>query len=410
MLANAALAALTVLAVRGTPFLLYLIVSQRHGLRTRAVALVVASALFCCSTRAFGESAEALLVACLSTVLLFSSAAGFVFLCVRMVPRMRPVVAFGLFVLVFVAIPASLAVRGLIPILGVTIGWEMLLSAHSYRAEHTRSRALPRVRDCFFFLLVNPVVVYGLGEYRGRTSTSTVLVAVSRIALGASLVAGRGLALSFLSRLVPFVPLTIVARDLSTVSARLIWTVLVLGLGLYAAHSGLAHIQIGMMRLIGYDVPERYQMPILARNPQTFWARWNTWVALWARRYLYFPLARSLTRVDGWSLKANGQIGILATFIVMGVLHDLGIEALRAVRQDTSPRLSMTCVFVCFGLVSIVWNQVASTRSISAVADRVAPRVAQRMAMLALLLVMSFLGLLSLPGRGGMAEMTVRIS
>ena len=50
---------------------------------------------------------------------------------------------------------------------------------------------------------------------------------------------------------------------------------------LYAAHSALAHIQIGLCSLVGYRAPERYLYPIAAVSPREFWERWNVYVTTW---------------------------------------------------------------------------------------------------------------------------------
>src|ERR1700730_9647811 len=67
-------------------------------------------------------------------------------------------------------------------------------------------------------------------------------------------------------------------------------------LNLYFAHSGLSSIQIGLIRLLRYQIPERYNYPFLAKSPQEFWRRWNIWLASWAKRYLFFPTAFLLRR------------------------------------------------------------------------------------------------------------------
>src|SRR6185312_16596428 len=67
-------------------------------------------------------------------------------------------------------------------------------------------------------------------------------------------------------------------------------------LGLYAAHSGLAHLQIGLCRTLGYRAPERYRYPFLATGPADFWERWNTYMMGFVRSYVFVPVHRALKR------------------------------------------------------------------------------------------------------------------
>jgi len=82
-----------------------------------------------------------------------------------------------------------------------------------------------------------------------------------------------------------------------------------------------------LMRLAGFRVQERYNRPLLARTPQDFWNRWNTYVGGWAKRYLFLPAARSM-KVFGDNLRANGALAMLITFAAIGFFHDTYMFAL----------------------------------------------------------------------------------
>jgi hypothetical protein len=96
---------------------------------------------------------------------------------------------------------------------------------------------------------------------------------------------------------------------------------------LYLAHSGLASLQIGCMRLLGYDIPERYRMPFLARSPDDLWRRWNTYLGAWLKRYVFAPSAVALLRRRRrWSAAAARTAPIVGTFALCGLMHDLAID------------------------------------------------------------------------------------
>ena len=47
---------------------------------------------------------------------------------------------------------------------------------------------------------------------------------------------------------------------------------------------------IGTAKMIGYDLPENFNMPYLSRNITEFWRRWHITLSAWLRDYLYIPL------------------------------------------------------------------------------------------------------------------------
>jgi hypothetical protein len=93
----------------------------------------------------------------------------------------------------------------------------------------------------------------------------------------------------------------------------------------YAMHSGLASVQIGMLRQAGYELPERYDKPFLARNPVDFWRRWNKYIGAWVERYLFVPAAIQLGHVRIGRVRmgmAAQAIAIMLSFVAMGAMHD----------------------------------------------------------------------------------------
>ena len=134
----------------------------------------------------------------------------------------------------------------------------------------------------------------------------------------------------------------------------------------YAAHSGLASIQIGIMRQLGYQVPERYNYPFLASSPLDFWRRWNTYVGGWLRQYVFMPgmmFAGRRTRAP-WAM----AVVLTVVFVVSGLLHDIYGYA---ISFDTDPRYLL--FFLVVAAVTFLW--IGAARAGRWVATRFLPEV-----------------------------------
>lgn len=218
--------------------------------------------------------------------------------------------------------------RGWLPLGVIAIGWETMLSAHSYFID---TAAQPRCwRGYLFFVFVDPTVVF---RERGvRIGDPRLdLRGVLRIAAGLLAMLGHDAILLAMVWLAPRAGYLGFLR-----------TQVPLGIALYCAHSGLASLQIGYLRCLGYRLPERYRYPLFATSPQDFWHRWNTWIGRWGYRYLFLPLGLSLP----WRGRGRALLAALATFGVIGALHDLAIYAMRG----GAPAPRMTLVFLAAAL------------------------------------------------------------
>jgi D-alanyl-lipoteichoic acid acyltransferase DltB (MBOAT superfamily) len=130
-------------------------------------------------------------------------------------------------------------------------------------------------------------------------------------------------------------------------------------LGEYTAHSGVASIQIGCMRQLGYNIPERYRYPLFAHNPAEFWRRWNTYVGTWARSYVFVPLFSFLTRRVGRRRKGAGvcyAVAVVTTFSAVGLLHDAFATGAR-----WTWKASITEWFFAIGCIVVAWERMATS-------------------------------------------------
>lgn len=149
---------------------------------------------------------------------------------------------------------------------------------------------------------------------------------------------------------------------------------------LYWNFSGYTDIMIGCSRLLGFDLPENFARPYLARNVIDFWNRWHISLTHWIRDYVFMTSYKRVAerhparaKVCGYGLLflslllAGCWHGPGANFAVFGTLHGLGVavnqaygDTLKAVlgrpgyqRYQKSPAIrwaavALTFHFVCF--------------------------------------------------------------
>jgi hypothetical protein len=250
---------------------------------------------------------------------------------------------------VYLLVPGLLLPQTAI-LLFLVVGWELALSAYSYCVETTRpgSRVAP-LSECLFFLLVNPTVVYiARGKAVGRAEGSGALW---RAAGGAAILFANEAALRpvlFRLRMGGDKP----AAFLGATAMLIAYGVLRV-CSEYAAHSGLASLQIGLMRQAGWIVPERYRFPLLATSPFDFWRRWNTYVRVWLEAYVFLPLSRHMAGVVPQYLGL--PVAVLATLGASGLLHDAFQFAGRQSLSETR-----TAMFLAAGILLVLWRLAAS--------------------------------------------------
>jgi alginate O-acetyltransferase complex protein AlgI len=139
-------------------------------------------------------------------------------------------------------------------------------------------------------------------------------------------------------------------------------------LQIYCDFSGYSDIAIGVARVIGFDLPENFDMPYLATSITEFWRRWHITLSRWLRDYLYIPLGgnrrgtvRTYVNLTITMLLGGLWHGANWTFIAWGLLHGLGLAVHKAWgnrRAGATPSVTATVLgwaatyaFVCLGWV-----------------------------------------------------------
>jgi hypothetical protein len=252
---------------------------------------------------------------------------------------------FGIYVFLPGAVFPDMAMRTFL-----VAGCELALSAYSYCAETSRgTKPRPSTGDCLFFLFVNPTIVYTVRGHEADAPAGGS--GFFRAALGI-LVMFANVAL-----LRPFVAQLRTASTpaLSTGAVALIGYAALRFSTVYAAHSGLASIQIGLTRQVGWVVPERYHLPFLAKSPIDFWRRWNSYLRVWLEAYVFLPLARRIGRYKTYR-HAGPTVAAGATLLASGLLHDAFVFA---GRHTLSSLRAQTEFFAAAAALLVAWRTVA---------------------------------------------------
>ena len=94
-------------------------------------------------------------------------------------------------------------------------------------------------------------------------------------------------------------------------------------LQVYADFSGYTDIAIGIAMLMGFYLPQNFNSPYKARNPQEFWRRWHMSLSRWLKSYLYIPLGgnRKILGKEVTDKITAGNFNSFITMLLGGLWH-----------------------------------------------------------------------------------------
>lgn len=122
-------------------------------------------------------------------------------------------------------------------------------------------------------------------------------------------------------------------------------------LRLFLDLAGHIHLAIGMMRVLGFDIPAGSDKPYLSRNILDFWRRWNTYYRDYLLTLAYYPIAMKLKRRPYLAVALGGA----GAFLLSGVAHAAQIF-LRHPETLTARRfLEAQAWAVLYGALIVVW-------------------------------------------------------
>ncbi len=112
---------------------------------------------------------------------------------------------------------------------------------------------------------------------------------------------------------------------------------------LYFNFSGYTDAAIGSARLLGFELPENFNRPYLARNVLDFWNRWHMSLSQWIRDYVFMASYKAAaTNYPRWARSWSYALlfvalfitgiwhGTTSGFVAFGVLNGLGAALNRA--------------------------------------------------------------------------------
>ncbi len=108
--------------------------------------------------------------------------------------------------------------------------------------------------------------------------------------------------------------------------------VLAFSLQIYYDFSGYTDIAIGSANVLGFRLPENFNMPYMAKSLKEFWHRWHISLSTWLRDYLYIPLGgsrhgkhRAISNLIVTMLLGGLWHGASWHFVLWGAFHGLGL-------------------------------------------------------------------------------------
>jgi hypothetical protein len=227
------------------------------------------------------------------------------------------------------------------------VGWELMLAAYSYVVQKT-DEPEPTLRQGLFFLLVNPVLVFadrGADVQRPRLDARTLqYLFIGVLAVSAQCIL---LAVNGTPAMIEHVDLL----SVSTVRQYGVWAAYCAAqfFMIYWGMAGVANLQSGLMRSLGFEVRDRFRWPFLARSPGEFWERWNTYVTDWFRRYVFADVATS-RGLRAQRSHTRWMVATVVTFATIGIAHEYALLISRAQVHGTP-----TAVFFIASVVVTVW-------------------------------------------------------
>lgn len=308
-----------VLGLRTTPLLLFALASPRFDAVTKLLALATYAAVVGLALSADPTFLASALGFAIGFAYFAACACILVWMCrADRLRALSPAALVALLAFACIVLPGCMvnAPGGLVVLM---TGWELFFSSYSYTVESKRPQAFRSLGEGLFFLLVNPSLSY---PERGAWSTSPDVDA------GALRRCATGAALLFLQALsAPLGPL--IARIAATIDVPWVAGYVAFALGCaiglgraFLAQAGVAHVHIGLLALMGFRARERFDAPWRSTSPADFWRRWNVYLGVWFRRYVFNPAAYRLARLRRVSPLARTAAALLFTFVLAGIAHD----------------------------------------------------------------------------------------
>lgn len=108
----------------------------------------------------------------------------------------------------------------------------------------------------------------------------------------------------------------IFAVPISEISTGAAWLgIVAYSLQIYFDFSGYSDMAIGLGKVFGFDFPENFNFPYIAKSIKDFWRRWHISLSSWFRDYLYIPLGGNRKG------EARTLVNLMLVFLATGIWH-----------------------------------------------------------------------------------------
>jgi hypothetical protein len=115
--------------------------------------------------------------------------------------------------------------------------------------------------------------------------------------------------------------------------------------------AGHVHLAVGMLRVLGFDIPTGSDRPYESRNVLEFWRRWNTYYRDYLVTLGYYPVARLLRRRYRIAVVAGGA----AAFVLSGLTHSLQIFMRHPAELSLRRFLEAQVWALIYGFLVVAW-------------------------------------------------------
>ncbi|MGZ4117206.1 MAG: MBOAT family O-acyltransferase [Bacteroidia bacterium] len=142
---------------------------------------------------------------------------------------------------------------------------------------------------------------------------------------------------------------------------------------IYCDFSGYSDIAIGLGKMMGYDLMQNFDRPLISKSVTEFWRRWHISLSSWFRDYLFSPIVFNRKNWGNFALVYATFItfilcglwhGAKWTFVIFGTLQAclLSYEMLtQRIRKKIAKKipaliyqsvcLALTFAFMCFSMI-----------------------------------------------------------
>ncbi len=130
---------------------------------------------------------------------------------------------------------------------------------------------------------------------------------------------------------------------------------------IYADFCGYSSIAIGILKILGFNIPANFLTPYFSKNLTDFWRRWHISLSSFLRDYLYIPLGGSRKKLS-FTLRnilivmTLGGLwhGASLNFVIWGFFHGI-ILCLEKILKNLKIKFLILRNIYTFILVSVLW-------------------------------------------------------